>query len=123
MDPIAWLCERLQGFPGPHQDELLKAIADFALLWSFFEGLVLATGRFAESHRAPRQAMAISQIGGFADHLAPEPHASRLGPLASLYESREEASGRPKGRSAGRGTLHVTNSARLAGAGRGLQSR
>jgi hypothetical protein len=72
MNPIAWLRERLPGFPGPHQDELLKAIADFALLWSFFEGLVLTTGgspsRIMRRVRQWHESIQL-QIGEFADHL------------------------------------------------------
>jgi hypothetical protein len=72
MDPIAWLRARLAGFPTPQQGELLKAITDFALLWSFFEGMTLATGgsprrimrRVREWHGTLR-----FEIGGFADHL------------------------------------------------------
>jgi hypothetical protein len=44
MDPIVWLRERLPGFPAPHQEGLLRAITDFALLWSCFEGMAMATG-------------------------------------------------------------------------------
>jgi hypothetical protein len=43
MDLIEWLRARLVGFPTPEQGELLKAITDFALLWSFFEGTALGT--------------------------------------------------------------------------------
>jgi hypothetical protein len=72
MDPIAWLRARLAGFPTPQQGELLKAITDFALLWSFFEGMTLATGgsprlimrRVREWHGTLR-----FEVGGFADHL------------------------------------------------------
>ena len=72
MDPIAWLRQRLAHFPTPEQRELLKAITDFALLWSFFEATVLAT--WATPDRITQRVGAWNgqapfQIGAFADRL------------------------------------------------------
>src|SRR5262245_57502375 len=72
MDPIEWLRQRLQGFPPAQQAELVKAITDFALLWGFFEGMVLGTdgsqNRIAQRVRDWHGAVNF-QIGDFAEHL------------------------------------------------------
>jgi hypothetical protein len=72
MNPIAWLRERLEGFPAPQQGDLLKAITDFVLLWSFFEGMVLATwGSADRMTQRVREWHGVLHfpIGEFANHL------------------------------------------------------